>query len=368
MTSLLLVVTCGRAIADDESTPRGEAPGPTALKACLKGERGGGACLDRLFRPFLERHSTADALALIERYAAADPEFRLNCHPIVHAIGRETFRSKRTVHESFAACSQTCHSGCYHGAVERFLLGEAGDRHITITDVKARVTGACAADIPLRLRFQCLHGLGHAIMFFAKYRLAAGLEACDALTDEWSRRSCYGGVFMENVFAADPSQRDVNGDYHYPCNSVAQRYRAECYLIQTWRMSELGLSTAKLFEECGRAGEFQLICAQSIGRDLSNDARTKDPRVAADQCRLGEGDRRLACIRGAVYALIDNSWDGRFALPFCGAFGESLDANVCFRLALDYLRTVLDKTTSEVVAECRMYAASSPRCAALAER
>ena len=81
-------------------------------------------CLDGLFRDALKKHSTLDALQLIQRLEATDTDLRRDCHPVVHAIGRETFLLKGTIHDSFSACDQTCHSGCYHGAVERFLRGD----------------------------------------------------------------------------------------------------------------------------------------------------------------------------------------------------------------------------------------------------
>ena len=79
---------------------------------------------------------------------------------------------------------------------------------------------------------------------------------------------------MENVFNATPETRDLSPtDYHYPCNSLAAKYRGECYVMQTSRMTEMGLSTDQVFQECGKAGDFREFCATSIGRDLSNEAR-----------------------------------------------------------------------------------------------
>src|SRR5437867_7897608 len=60
-----------------------------------------------LFREALKNHTTADVLQLIEGFEAEDLELRRDCHPVVHAIGRETFRLKGNIHESFSACDQT---------------------------------------------------------------------------------------------------------------------------------------------------------------------------------------------------------------------------------------------------------------------
>lgn len=194
-------------LGQDETQSRAPSSTPAlpsleAIKSCLKA--GGSAeCLDNLFRAALRTHTTAEALQLIERLETEDADLRRACHPVVHAIGRETFRLKGNIHDSFAACDQTCHSGCYHGSVERFLRGDdiyaEADKHPSQAELKQKAAAACDPNTPLRLRYQCLHGLGHALMFFSRYQLDQSLEACDALGDDWSRNSCYGGVFMENV-------------------------------------------------------------------------------------------------------------------------------------------------------------------------
>ena len=208
--SSILLPGFGAAAAQDFS-PVASQPSalPTleAAKSCLNSSASA-ECLDKLFREALKSHSVKEVLQLIEQFEAEDPEFRRDCHPVVHAIGRETFRLKNNLHEAFAACDQTCHSGCYHGSVERFLRGDsiyaAVDRHPSIAELKQKAASACDPNIALRFRFQCLHGLGHALMFFSRYNLHQSLEICDALSNDWSRNSCYGGVFMENVSSATP--------------------------------------------------------------------------------------------------------------------------------------------------------------------
>src|ERR1700752_1032892 len=98
-------------------------PSAEALKSCMS-SRNGAQCMDELFREALKKHSTREALQLIQSLSDNDPEIRRDCHPIVHAIGRETYRISGNIHNSFSACDQPCHSGCYHGSVERFLRGE----------------------------------------------------------------------------------------------------------------------------------------------------------------------------------------------------------------------------------------------------
>jgi hypothetical protein len=321
-----------------------EPPSAAAIKDCL-GKTGNSECLDLLFRAGLEKHSPAEMLQSIQKYGDADPALRVSCHPVVHALGREIFRLKGNVHDSFMACDQTCHSGCYHGAVERFLRGDSAHlaRHVSQSEIAAKAAAACDSKAPLRVYFQCLHGLGHALMYFTENEIEKSVQTCDSLPDEWSREACYGGVFMENVFSTNPEKRNISAtDYHHPCNQMAAKYRGACYLIQTWRMQEMGLTTERLFQECAKAGPYEEQCAQSVGRDLSNAARGGDSNLAAEECARAGGEARRACIRGVAYALIDNTWDSKYAAPFCSAL-RSEDAAYCDQESKNYLRMFVDK-------------------------
>jgi hypothetical protein len=359
------------AAASGEQSPAG-LPTAAEIKACLK-STAGAECLDKLFREMLRTRSTAEALALIRRFEQEDPELRRDCHPVVHAVGRETFRLKGNIHDSFSACDQTCHSGCYHGSVERFLRGDdlyaQTNKHPSQSELKQKAASACDPTQPARLYFQCLHGLGHALLYFSRYQLTTSLEACDALSQDWSRRACYGGVFMENVFNATPELRDLSPtDYHYPCNRVADRYRADCYVMQTSRMVEMGLATDEVFRECAKAGPFHADCALSVGRDLSNEVRLGETESVAGKCEMVQGDSRLACIRGVVYALIDNTWDGRYAWHFCTALSQQDDQDRCLEAGASYLKTTFDKSAGEIRADCGRVADLAERCEELAAR
>jgi hypothetical protein len=224
---------------------------------------------------------------------------------------------------------------------------------------------ACPSDTPARLRFQCLHGLGHAILHFSGYQLTTALALCDELPDAWSQRSCYGGVFMENVTAATPEKRFVSAtDYHHPCNAVAELYRGDCYLMQTSRMIEMGLPFQALFGECAGAGPFRGECVQSIGRDVSNEARAYGARQAANKCELATGTDRQACIRGVVYALVDNTWDGSYALPFCGALADRADSAFCFDSATRYLAQTFEQSAEQIARDCAKHADDPVPCVA----
>lgn len=354
------------------TTAESSLPSLNAIKAC-NSRADSPECLDKLFRQALAKHSTGEILQTIQRYEKDDAELRRDCHPVVHAIGRETYRIKGTIHESFSACDQTCHSGCYHGSVERFLRGEEiyaqANKHPSAAELKQKAALACDPKLAERFRFQCFHGLGHALLYFTRYQLLPSLEACDALPNSWGQSSCYGGVFMENISNATPELRDLSPtDYHYPCNQLAAKYRGDCYVMQTSRMSEMGLSAEKIFQECDKAGDYRFQCAQSAGRDLSNYVRLGQVQPTAQKCQAAGGDAKGACIRGVIYALLDNTWDGRYAMPFCAALSEETDRVDCLRESVSYLKSTFEKPPAEIAKDCQQYAAPTSRCLELAGR
>jgi hypothetical protein len=341
---------------------------PDAVKTCLgKGGTDTGDCLDQLFAAYLKDHTTEDSLALLQCYGDHDPTIEGACHPVAHAIGRDTFVVKGVIDQSFAACNQTCHSGCYHGVMERFLRGDAADQggHISFGELQAKIATACPTTLDQRIRFQCLHGLGHAILYYSGYDLRGSLKLCESTGDGWAQSSCWGGVFMENVAAAEPALRDLSPtDYHYPCDALDDVYKGECYVMQTSRMTEMGLTPPQIFDECRKAGIYTAACLQSLGRDLSNDARTGNPRGVSSTCELGVGDEVSACTRGVVYALIDNTWDGRFALPYCPTYAAPDNVTFCYQASVQYLTNVYGKT--DLPDECAQYAPGNAACAAAA--
>jgi hypothetical protein len=121
-------------------------------------------------------------------------------------------------------------------------------------------------------------------------------------------------------------------------------------------------------QECSRAGEFRQQCMLSVGRDLSNEVRIGNARTASQKCELVSNESRLACMRGVVYALIDNTWDGRYALPFCATLQEEDDQNACLKTSAEYLKSTFEKSPAEVAKDCAAYFRQAVRCADLASR
>jgi hypothetical protein len=327
-------------------------------------------CLQVFIKTYLDTKTTLEVLAELDQIQQKDVGIRNSCHPIVHVIGRETFRLKGNIPEAFAACDQTCHSGCYHGAMEFLLRGDTiyqkpGEEraHINEEEVKGKIANVCSENQPVNLRFQCLHGLGHAIVYFLDYNLFKSLDYCDLLSSPWDESSCYGGAFMENITAIDKSNRFLAAkDYHFPCRVVEEKYKSDCYVMQTSRMFEMGLSKYQIIEECKNAGDYRLKCIQSLGRDLSNDARTQSPDSVSSICELMEAPYKNSCTDGVAFALSDNTWDGKYAFPFCESFKADEDKKYCYLTSRSHLKYSLLRPDELLDNDCRKFVSESKFC------
>jgi hypothetical protein len=322
-------------------------------------------CYDQFIHNYAGDTSIKQLLGDLETLRAQNPAVETGCHPIAHAIGRYAYQKHGNVGDAFENCDYTCHSGCYHGVMERtFYTDEqisAGVQHVTYDQLAGKIPTICSADKfsnpTQQIIFQCLHGIGHAILYSLNYNLDDALKLCDLLPTSYDQRSCYGGVIMENVTAFDTSKRDIKqDDPQYPCNRLPEVYKTSCYAMQTSVMYNIGLSTAEIAKECRNAGVYQSTCMVSLGRDLSNKVRSNEGNEVVHTCEvLADGNTR-ECVQGSVYALVDNTWDGKYAFQFCGMLQKDENRRNCFTDTIRYMRTSHEKSKQQVVSDCNTYA------------
>lgn len=308
------------------------------------------------------RDTGVDPLTMLDDLEAAralDANMEAACHPISHAVGRWVYENYHTVVDSFAQCNEACHSGCYHGVMERVFGGETD--HPALADVEAKMTTICEqSQFPTpALEFQCLHGVGHAVMYSLQYNLGLALDTCGLLPNPTGPGSCQSAVFMENINAAIPEMRDLKkDDAHYPCNAVDPKYAEICYGMQTSVMfGYIGMTVEAVAEACRTgAGEFADTCFASLGRDLSSWARTGAPENLRRPCEDLSGEFASNCVWGGIAALMDNTWDGSFAIPFCNYIhGDDL-RKTCYFQTHSHLKNAYLFDNDAWLNQCALYA------------
>lgn len=335
-----------------------------ALK-CLSKIDGKERCLDEFMKNFFVNRDTKTVLAEIERARLNNSEIETNCHPITHSVGRVTYEKIGNIGDSFDACDQSCHSGCYHGVMERLFFSDKeiseNYTHLTFSDMEKRIPGICGIDKfhnpNSAVIFQCLHGVGHAILYTLNYNLEEALGSCDLLESDYEKSSCYGGVIMENITAFDKSKRDLKQtDPNYPCNKLEAIYKYDCYMMQTSIMFEYGLSISQIINQCQQVGVYAPTCFVSLGRDLSNYVRSGDVELVRNSCEKETPVYKSECFNGAIFALIDNTWNGKFAYKLCKSIESDGLKNKCFVNANQYLRNTYNMSEKEIVSGCEEFA------------
>jgi hypothetical protein len=343
------------------------APGPESFAQIVNCLSAGNneavaACEDEFIRRYA-RDTGRDSIQVLNDLEAArqlDPSVEAACHPMSHAIGRWVYESDGTVVGSFERCNEACHSGCYHGVMER-VFGGATD-HPTLEEVQAKMPLVCDPTLfeTPSLEFQCLHGIGHAVMYSLGYDLNLALDACNLLVNPTGPGSCQSAVFMENIAAAIPELRDLKlDDPHYPCNAVDPRYARTCYGMQTSVMfGYIGMTVEAVADACRTgAGAYADTCMSSLGRDLSSWARVGDSEKLRYPCEDLGGEYADDCVWGGIAALMDNTWDGSFAIPFCNYLHGDELRQTCYFQTRSHLERQYLFDDEAWLGQCELYAA-----------
>ena len=182
-------------------------------------------------REFMGAYGPHNTLKVLRQ---AEVETGLDCHQSAHHLGRMTFAEYGAA--ASISVEEVCRSGMRHGMMEQLFVNRG------IANLAEDVEVLCPSEVNSFSRYQCLHGVGHGVMAWTAYEIEDALQLCDLLSDESSQRSCYTGIFMENVvsgLSAEVGQRSAyvdRNDPHYPCNILDERYVDDCYWYQTSQM------------------------------------------------------------------------------------------------------------------------------------
>ena len=262
-------------------------------------------CYEQHYRAIVDRQGVAAAFADLKAGYAADAQMQRLCHAITHAIGQAAVRKYSGVAEAFRYGDNACGSGYYHGVMQGFALTLGREK--LLSDLDAVCAGVPGKERKSLDYFNCVHGLGHAIMAVRADELFDALHDCDALTGSMEQNACVNGVFMENLIV-DGAHGGHYSKYLkpdeplYPCTAVGEQYKAECFDMQTsYALGVVRGDFAKVFALCARVGaSFRSNCYQSLGRDAATVSRDQVPATVAT-CRLGvDHEQRSYCVLGAV--------------------------------------------------------------------
>ena len=295
---------------------------------CTGSDRTNFDCYEGYYRTLVGSAGVPATFADLQARYPNNDYIRAQCHPLTHILGQAATEKYPTVAEAFTHGDSFCWSGYYHGVMEGSIS------KIGRSELPDQLNSICA-NVEGRERysfdyFNCVHGLGHGVMAYTNIELFDSLALCDRLEGSWERSSCYGGVYMENVIVDNKNHFTKYlkpDDPLYPCNAVDDKYKNDCYLMQTsYMLKVLNGSFAKVFEECATVSEagWRYTCFQSLGRDASGRSTSNAQQTAAT-CDLGTSyEQRSNCIIGAVKDFISYFHSDKPGYALCDILSPDL--------------------------------------------
>ncbi len=269
-----------------------------------KGDPSSLPCLQQHYQQLARAQGPTVAFAALKADYQTSTSVQSDCHQLAHVIGRTEAEKGGTVADVFSKGDNFCWAGYYHGAMEMFISKIGG------SNLAAKLPSICA-DVKKQqaysfFHYNCVHGLGHGIFAVEQNDLMKSLAMCDTVGNSWEQQSCQGGAFMQNVMAAeDPDDHTDflrSDEPMYPCTAVAEKYKEQCYMMQTsyaLRLADENFST--VFSECATTpGAYKIVCYQGLGRDASGNS-VSDVKTTTNTCAMASDEEGQSnCLVGAV--------------------------------------------------------------------
>lgn len=225
-------------------------------------------------------------------------------HGVAHVFGELLYEVDGLA--GISVCDESFFYGCFHAFMAK-AVAENG------LDTLGEINLYCLEKFGMENG--CQHGLGHAVM---QYRgldsLTQALEDCSKF--EIGSESCMEGVFMEFNLpivegggGVDVSVREVvNGDYYYPCFSVREDSREECFFeLPRWWMRVENEDLVRVGQLCEAISlKDKSFCFRAVGQQID----LHKIEVIREGCDLMPSSYAKAqCLIGASWGVF--SWPSR---------------------------------------------------------
>jgi hypothetical protein len=233
---------------------------------------------------------------------------------LTHDVGREAFRKFKDFGIAMQHQDEMCNSGYLHGVIEAYFKNSDNLLSTMKTVCRGYKLGSFAS-------WECLHGVGHGIMFYTENDLPLSIRSCEIYRDRFSLSACVNGVFMEN-FNTDqkihPSKYLRADDPFYPCNDQKDDYKSDCYLnAPTYYLHLHKGSYGDALVWCGSAdSRYISTCVEGVGSQAIKE-NINSPRIVERICMVEASQIRQWCIYGMVSLYINNFGSLDLARSLC---------------------------------------------------
>ena len=171
------------------------------------------ACLEPYYRAMAERGAGVQAMEDLQQLSASGAFD--DCHMLAHHYAHIAYQVRGDFEAVFRDGSSKCNDGYYHGVVEAAFYalatgtnelpthhgaGQPASTALQDGPLPAEVMGLCEPFLEdARLYFECVHGIGHGLMYTYEHDVTRSLPGCAHFADPGLAEYCRDGVFMENV-------------------------------------------------------------------------------------------------------------------------------------------------------------------------
>lgn len=265
------------------------------------------------------------ALTTLREKITSNEKIARSCHDLVHELGHKAYEKYGDFGQAMQYQDEICNSGYLHGIIESHFSQS--------NDIFATIRTVCQQYNPESfIGWECLHGVGHGLMYFTENDLPKSLSLCSSFTDTFSPKACINGVFMEN-FNVDQklhvSKYLKENEPLYPCAKQKLDYKADCYLYAPTYFLSLhknqyldALSLCKTAEK-----KFQLICVSGVGSQAIKE-NINNAKFVETVCMHGSREETNACVTGMIGLYINHFGRLTEAKLLCGKL-EKTNQTTC---------------------------------------
>jgi len=284
--------------------------------------------LKPLAKDLVKNYNIKQVLKIYEENES-NPKMFTACHASLHYLGQEVYSKEKNISKVLAEGTPACFAGFYHGSLEGYLQEKSQSQPDNFSFLKKETPTICSEDLKnfSQKHFnECLHGLGHALMFATDLEVPKSLELCDGLKNTTDANWCYSGVFMENSTSSTNPDHKSNyikkDDPLYPCNVLDRKYLNSCYTLQSFYFAQLvNYDWQKTADLCTRIPKDYIPnCFHAIGQSLVGGYQ--DFNRIKNICYEISSSQKDMCLSGVIGAMGEKYTD---AVEKIIAFCEILD-------------------------------------------
>ena len=255
----------------------------------------------------------------------------INCHDMMHSLGKAAGLYMKSFDEAITECLPFCGGGCFHGVLE--------GKYSSNPNMKKFVSEAClfTKDIK-KSEAHCYHGLGHAVAVQLG-DIDDAFKYCDYVIEE-GRLWCGSGAFMELYSGDGFDLGKIPENVPEWCRAFEGVYAEVCWLSAGYfrtgngYLKSIGINTASPENEaiynCSSAptDDLKSGCIYTFGDNIYNIAK-EDHKKINEICMRFDSGLVGWCLKGAAHSAKRNHPSENLHVELCETNDDLRIQNEC---------------------------------------